>query len=154
MAKSLTQQVNEATTKTSQANRFRISDIARHTHTNINSPAVIQPVLVYIGISSFSFVSGRSFCTLPTGWIMDWQTGGQFLLTHNLNVDLYTCVATASNADTRKVVVTTTQAPKTVTFNWYNLSGTATDTDFVFNLSVPNISKSVFSLTYSGPDVT
>ena len=150
-AEQVNQLIQAALAKYSNNIRYNVNAVPQQKLNSLNISVTPTQVLTYVGKISFSFVSGISFSTLPTGWTIDWQGGGIFVLTHNLNSELYSVVATASNAGTSFPVVSTTEGDTTVTFAWVDSkTQIATDTDFDFSLTIVNNKKTTFP-TYTSP---
>lgn len=139
--------IQQEIVKSNNNNRFNVNAIPQQKINIGNISNTPSQVFTYIGLVSFSYISGRNFSTLPSGWVVQWQGNGQFELIHNLNTTLYSVVATANNANTAFAAATLTLSENTVFFNWYSSSNVPTDyvdTDFSFILVVVNNKKTSF----------
>ena len=141
---SIDQKIQAGIQKASAANRFQLTSSQRHTHNDIDSPYVFQPILTYIGLILINGTiaapaAGAYPGTLPTGWTVNHAGTGDYILTHNLNTTFYACVASPLGTTTAvSLAVSTTQ----VEFAWFDTATQAlTDTPFMFILTTINNKK-------------
>ncbi len=118
------------------AARFGQSPIQRHVHNNLDSPYALQTVISYIGVI---FYDG-TFGALPKGWSAIRASTGFYTITHNLGPDsFYVPLANAIQSTNAKVVTVISPFANEVDINWFDIgTGAATDTSFVFTITVVN----------------
>lgn len=129
-------------------NRFSLNPVTRHTHNNVDSPYVFQPIITYVGKISFD-----GFATvLPKGWTHS-GGAGVYTVTHNLPPSTIYIVSAIPSADSGSGSdsVSYSQGTNTskVTFFVFNTTtGTPSACDFWFSLTVVNNSSPTLP-TYS-----
>lgn len=79
--------------KSSQTGRFNVQNQGRHTHNDIDSPYVFQPILSYVGLIN----SDGTIALLPVGWTVDYTAPSEYVINHNLGTLLYSVTFTSNN---------------------------------------------------------
>lgn len=118
--------------------RFGLNAIPRHTHNNVDSPYVFQPILTYVGFIPYTgnVINTVLQSLIPKGWTVVYNGTGSYSITHNLNTTLYVVVASAQQSTNQIVSPVIEMFQNSFDVNWFDTNPVAQNTSFTFNLTV------------------
>lgn len=147
--------IQEEIRRNESAGRFGFRNIPNHTHNGIDSVPVNAPTLSYAAYVPYDAGADPLLgYMLPSGWTVVRQSAGSYLITHNLNTNLYSIVACAVQSTNEKVACVINPFSSAFEVNWFKLSdNSAADTSFNFTLTQIN-NRSVGQPVYKTLNIT
>lgn len=126
-------------TMNSQMSAYSTAKVPYHIHNGVDAPIVFTPVLTYIGLIK----SDGTPILVPSGWSVDHSMTGYYLITHNLNTELYSVTATPLQSTNIVVAPILELFDASFSVNWWQTDVTLTpaDTSFSISLTVVNNRK-------------